>query len=113
MDRKIIKITAIPNLYALNYHFIGIVCLQIQLAYLHDIAETLAKLPNVTYLANVTGRYDFLFIVATKSSGEFAEFMENVVSKIQGIIRTETFVSLHGYKGEISGIDPRTIVGEL
>jgi Lrp/AsnC family transcriptional regulator for asnA, asnC and gidA len=110
LKKRMIKITSIPNLEALGYDFIGMVGLQIQLASLRTITKTLSDQPNICYLANITGRYDLLFIAVAKSSREFATFMENIVSTIPGILRTETFVNLHLYKGEISGLDTRDLI---
>jgi len=110
LKKGVIKITAMPNLELLGYDFIGIVGLQIQLASLNTITKTLMDQPNICYLANITGRYDLMFIAVAKSSREFAEFMERTVPNISGIIRTETFVNLHLYKGGLSGLDTRNLI---
>jgi DNA-binding Lrp family transcriptional regulator len=113
LERNIVKITAVPNLEALGYKFVGIVGIQVQLTNLSNIAATLGGHPNVVYLANVTGRYDLILIVVTTSSLEFARFMETVVSRIQGILRTETFVTLHSYKGDVTGLDTERLINNL
>jgi len=108
-----ISVTAIPNLEAMGYGFMGIVGLQVRLADLHAIANQIAKHPNVCYLANVTGRFDFILIVLTRTAGEFAEFMESAISAIPSILRTETFVNLHIYKGQIIGLDTGNLISKL
>ena len=113
VSQGIIKITAIPELDKLGYSFMGIVGMQVRLADLRAVADQLAKNPNVCYLANVTGRYDFIAIVITRSSGEFTVFMENVISGIPSILRTETFVNLHVYKGQVIGLDTGHLVSNL
>jgi len=113
LNQGLITITAIPDLAALGYVFMGIVGLQVRLADLRTIANQLAKHPNVCYLANVTGRFDVIAIVVTRTSGEFAEFMENVVSAIPGVLRTETFVNLNIYKGQVIGLDTGHLVSNL
>lgn len=113
IDKGVIRMTAIPALEALGYGFIGIVGLQVRLADLRTVAKQLAENSNVCYLANVTGRYEFIAIVVTRSSREFADFMENVISAIPSILRTETFVNLHIYKGQASGLDTRQLVSNL
>jgi DNA-binding Lrp family transcriptional regulator len=80
------------------------------LASLNTITKTLMDRPNICYLANITGRYDLIFIAVARTSREFAEFMESTVPNIPGIIRTETFVNLHLYKGGISGLDTRDLI---
>ena len=113
MDQGIIKISAIPELDKLGYGFIGIVGMQVRLADLRTVAEQLVQNPNICYLANVTGSYEFIAIVLTRSSSEFAEFIENVISPIPSIVRTETFVTLNIYKGRGNGLDTTQLVSNL
>ncbi len=113
VDQGIIKITAMPELDKLGYGFIGIVGVQVRLADLRTVADQLAKNPNVCYLANVTGRYEFIAIIVTKTSADFADFMENVISAISSIIRTETFVSLHIHKGHTTGLDTTQLISNI
>ena len=113
IDNGIITINAIPDLEALGYGFVGIVGLQIRLSDLREIADRLARHPNVCYLANVTGRFDFIAIVVTRSSAEFADFMEKEISAIPNVWRTETFVNLHVFKGQVVGLDTGHLVDNL
>jgi len=113
VDHGIIKVTAVPDLNKLGYGFMGIVWMQARLADLRTVAERLAREPNVCYLANVAGRYEFIAIVLAKSAREFASFMENVVSGIPGILRTETFVALNAYKGHSNWLDTLQIINNL
>jgi Lrp/AsnC family transcriptional regulator for asnA, asnC and gidA len=103
INEGIITINAIPDLETLGYNFMSIIGLQIRLTDMRDVVSRLVKHPNVSYLANITGRFDLMGIVVTRSPAEFSDFMENVLSAITGILRTETFVSLHVFKGQIVG----------
>lgn len=113
LSEGIISINAVPDMGALGYDFMSIIGLQIRLLDLREVAAQLVQHPNVCYLANVTGRFDLMAIVVTRSSTEFAEFMENVLSAIPHIIRTETFVSLHVFKGQVIGFDTRHLFNDL
>ncbi len=113
VDKGTIKITALPDLESLGYRFMGIVGMQVQLSDLRSVAAQLSKHPNVCYLANVTGRYEFIAIIVTRTSREFADFMENVVSAIPSVLRTETFVNLNIYKGQAIGLDTSHLVSNL
>jgi len=105
LQSGIVKVKAVPDLQMLGYQFVSIVGVQVRLAELRRIVEHLAHHANVCYLANVTGRYDLIAIIVTRSSSEFADFIENTVSVIPGVDRTETFVSLNVFKGEAMGLD--------
>jgi len=113
VNGDIVKITAIPDLDKFGYDFMGIVGLQVPLSELRAVAEQLSKNPNICYLANVTGRYDFIAILLTKSSKEFAYIMEKTVATIPSIIRTETFVTLNIYKGHKNWFDTTHIIDNL
>lgn len=113
VDGGVIRVTAIPELSKLGYSFMGIVGMQVRLVDLREAAEQLAQNPHLCYLANVTGRYEFIAIVVTKSPGEFAYFMEHVVSAIPSILRTETFITLNIYKGHGEGLDTTQLISNL
>lgn len=105
LNRGIVKVTVVPDLQLLGYQFVGIVGIQVRLAELRSIIQELSQHDNVCYLANVTGRYDLIGIIVTRSSREFADFIESTVSLIPGVDRTETFVSLNVVKGEATGLN--------
>jgi DNA-binding Lrp family transcriptional regulator len=87
IDRFLYRIIN-PNLDKLSYGFIGIVGLQVRLADLKKIGQELAKHPNVCYLANITGVYEFIAIIVARSTQEFAAFMEDNVSSIPNVTKT-------------------------
>jgi Lrp/AsnC family transcriptional regulator for asnA, asnC and gidA len=113
LESGIINITAMPNLDKLGYGFIGIVGLQVHLADLKKIGRELAKHPNVCYLANVTGAYEFIAIIVARSTREFAAFMEEHVSSIPNVTKTETFVTLNIYKGKPGILDTSQLVSTV
>ena len=113
LDQEIMKITAIPNLETLGYGFMGIVGIQVRLADMRTVAKQLIEHPNICYLANVTGRYDLIALVITKSSSEYSDLVENVISPLPSIVRTETFVNLRIYKGQVIGIDTDHLISNL
>lgn len=113
VNNGIMRITASPDIEKLGYGFMGIIGMQVHLADLHEVADQLAKNPNICYLVNVTGRYELLATVVTRSSKEFAHFMETVVSAIPNVLKTETFVALNIYKGSGSGMDLLQLIGNL
>ncbi|MDD5702403.1 MAG: Lrp/AsnC family transcriptional regulator [Dehalococcoidales bacterium] len=110
---KIIKISAEPNLRVLGYNFISVVGMQVNMSDLKKISASLAKKPNICYLAFVTGRYDLLSIIISRSTEELAQIIENDISTIPGILRTETFINLNIVKGGLLEFDTIDIVSRL
>ncbi len=113
LDKGIIRIAAAPDVEKFGFHFIAIVGLQVRLSDIRTVGDHLQTQPNICYVANVTGGYEFLIIVVAKTSKEFAEFMEKEVSIIPGIMRTETFVILNTYKGKIQGLDTAPLIASM
>jgi len=113
LDRNIMKIVAIPNLRELGYNFISIMGLQVRMADLRKVAENLAQKPNVCYLAFVTGRYDLMAIIMTRSSEELSHFIEKEISAVPSILRTETFVNLDVIKGGWPGLDTTQLISNV
>ncbi|MCL0080456.1 Lrp/AsnC family transcriptional regulator [Dehalococcoidia bacterium] len=112
-NRKIIKIVAVPNPRELGYSFISIMGLQVRMADLRKVADDLAQKPNVCYLAFVTGRYDLMAIIMTRSSEELSHFIETEISAIPSILRTETFVNLDIIKGGAPWLDTTQLISNL
>ena len=102
IDNKIISIRAAPNPRGIGFNVIAVMGLQVQMSALRHVAQILEAKPNVQWLAFVTGRYDLMAIVIEKSTEELSKFIENEISAIPSIVRTETFVNLDIVKGLLS-----------
>lgn len=113
MDKNIIKIVGVPNPRELGYNFVSIMGLQVRMADLRKVAENLAQKPHVCYLAFVTGRYDLMAIIVTRSSEELSQFIEREISELPSILRTETFVNLDIIKGGWLGLDTTQLISNL
>lgn len=94
LKEGIIRIAAIPNIHKLGYNYVGIMCLQVRMADLKQVAETLSQKQNVHYLAFVTGRYDMIAMVVFRTLQELSDFIKEEISVIPGILRSETFDNL-------------------
>ena len=113
VNNKLLKVSAYLDLQQLGFDFIALVGLQVGLSDIKVVGTKLAEQPNICYVANVTGGHEFLMLVVAKNSREFAAFMEMIISKIPGILRTETFVVLNTYKGKQTGFDITQFVENL
>ncbi len=92
--RNIIKLEPVINPYALGYNFITMMALEVKVSDLPTVAEMLAKMTNVYYLAFVTGRYDVIAIILSRSTQELSDFIKDHISNVPGIVRSETLVNL-------------------
>ena len=99
----VIRIRAVVDPSKIGYSFISVMAFQVRMADLRQVAEVLARKPNVYYLTFVTGRYDLLAMVMCRSPEELANFIKEHISSIPSIIRTETFVNLEVIKSPWTG----------
>jgi len=110
---NIMKIVAVPNPRALGYNLLSVMGLQVRMADLRKVAEKLAQKPNICYLAFVTGRYDLIAIIITRSSEELSHFIEKEISALPSILRTETFVNLDVIKGGWLELDTTQLISNV
>jgi len=61
---------------------------------LEQTAREVAKLPEVTSVAITSGRYDIMAQVLVDSNKGIINFLSQSLAKIDGIVRTESFVFL-------------------
>jgi Lrp/AsnC family transcriptional regulator for asnA, asnC and gidA len=93
-DKKIIKFEAVVNPSSLGYKFITIMAMQVRVADLTKVADMLINVPNVYYLAFVTGRYDLVAIIMSRTTEELSDFIKQYVSTLPSVMRSETLVNL-------------------
>ena len=98
MGNNVIKISASITPHAIGFNFISLMAIQVQMEGLHQVADILANNPHVYYLAFVTGRYDLVALMISRSPEELSKFIREEISKIPSIVRTETLVNLEVIK---------------
>ena len=57
------------------------------------VAEQLADMENITEVYSVTGIYDLVAIVRTRSNDDIAELVTNRLGTIDGIEKTDTMLA--------------------
>jgi Lrp/AsnC family transcriptional regulator, regulator for asnA, asnC and gidA len=86
----VLQVAAILNLSRLGYEVDVIVGIHCAPSRAEEVAAELGAMPEVRYLAYVTGRYDLLLAAFFQSREELFEFLVERLGKIPGIARTET-----------------------
>jgi DNA-binding Lrp family transcriptional regulator len=113
IDGGVMKIVAIPRMQELGYGFMTIVGIQVRMSDLRNVADSLAANKHICYLAFVTGRHDLLAVVLTRTAEEYSRFLQEEISALPSVLRTETFVNLEIIKGNWQMIDTSEIVDSL
>jgi Lrp/AsnC family transcriptional regulator for asnA, asnC and gidA len=60
-----------------------------------SVYEAIKKIPQVTSISEVSGRFDMLVNVGVRNLEELHDVVINKIGKIDGILNTETFVELY------------------
>ncbi len=58
-----------------------------------EVAEQLADMPEISEVYSVTGIYDLVAIVRTKTNDDVAELVTNHIGPIKGIKSTDTMLA--------------------
>ncbi len=65
---------------------------------LEKVSREITKLPETVDVYEVTGEFDIVAIVITKSIDDFRNFLKDKILKIPGVKSTVTSIVLHTYK---------------
>jgi DNA-binding Lrp family transcriptional regulator len=62
-----------------------------------EVAENLANLAGVSEVYSVAGHVDLIAIVRVREFDEIAEVIAGAISKVPGVINTETHIAFRAY----------------
>ncbi|MDX2530037.1 Lrp/AsnC family transcriptional regulator [Streptomyces europaeiscabiei] len=62
-----------------------------------EIAESIAAIESVTEVFSVTGTYDLVAMVRVKQHEDLADVIPGRISKIPGVLGTDTHVAFRAY----------------
>jgi len=90
----ILRVSAVVDPAKIGYPIQVLIGASANLAQLEPAEKELSRLEEVTFVATLTGRFDFLIFAAFASDVHLREFLVHKLSKIKGIRSTETFHTL-------------------
>ncbi len=94
IQEDVIRITALPNLEKLGYATTALIGVQTRPDQSDAVAEALARLEEVQYVAVTTGSYDVFIWLAVESSERLGDLLHTRIGVIDGVQNTQTFVNL-------------------
>lgn len=92
LERGVIQIGAIVNPRALGYAVTADVWIEVVPDRLRAVAEKLAELPEVSYVAYSTGERDLSIQVYARDNEDLHAFVSDVVGSIPGVTRMSTML---------------------
>ncbi len=104
-QNNVIKVVAYPEPKVLGFSTEALIGLQVDPDKTDSVVQNLSKIDETYWVSVTTGTFDMFAWVALPSSEELGNFLREKIGAIDGVQRTETFVSLmvtkRGYSGSI------------
>jgi Lrp/AsnC family transcriptional regulator, regulator for asnA, asnC and gidA len=92
--KELMSLKAVLNPDKLGFTFSCIMGLEVSIDCLDDAAAALAESPNVYFLSGCTGTFDLIAIMVFRNTVEFDKFTRNIIARLPGIKRSQTFVNM-------------------
>ncbi len=92
VDRGVISVSAVVNPRSVGYRVIADVWIETVANRLSDVAERVAELDEVSYVAYATGERNLSVQVYARSNEELHEFVNETIASIPGVTRVRTMV---------------------
>jgi Lrp/AsnC family transcriptional regulator, regulator for asnA, asnC and gidA len=98
LGEGIVQIVGAVDPFQIGYESPVIISLKVDRARVDEIADKLCKHPSIRYVGAATGNSDLIVEVVAASNHELADFLLGYLSRIPGILETETSLVLRIYK---------------
>ena len=98
VEHGYIEIVALPDPIKLGYESQALVGVQVDPDKVDQVANDLADLAEINWVAITTGSFDIFAWATLQSAEELGLFLRTKVGVISGVRRTETFVNLEKKK---------------
>jgi len=98
IETQKLKIVGIAQPEEMGWTEAGIIGINVQTDRIMEVAEAIAQLPEVSYLIQAAGEFDFFAEVYCRDRDHFVSFLNNRLQKIPGVDRTQSFLILKMHK---------------
>lgn len=88
------RFTVTVNDELLGYVVSATIGLNIDSKFREKIVEDLMKIDDIREFSEVTGRFDIVVLVKTKSLDELHRLVSGKIGRLEGVSRSETFIEL-------------------
>ena len=92
ITRGVIDIRAIVNPNTIGYDVMADVFIEVEPGRVREVAEIVARFPQVSYVACATGESDVSISLRVRSIEEMFAFITETLGKIPGVRRTQTHI---------------------
>lgn len=92
VERKLIRIGALPDASALGMHVLADVAIEVEPGRVFDLARLLVDYDNINYVACTTGETDISIQLGAKTVAELHAFVTDTIGNLPGVRKTVTTV---------------------
>ena len=75
----------------------AIVHIDTEAARIPEVAAAIVDIPGVSEVYSVTGGVDLIALVRVREHEQLADVIADKISKVEGVIRTQTFIAFRTY----------------
>jgi len=75
----------------------AIVLIDTDAARIPEVASAIAEVTGVSEVYSVTGEVDLIALVRVREHDELAEVIADRISKVDGVVRTQTYIAFRAY----------------
>ncbi|MBI4307605.1 MAG: Lrp/AsnC family transcriptional regulator [Chloroflexi bacterium] len=94
IDDDVVRVTAVPNPWKVGFEAVALIGLQVELDKIDQVADKLASMKEVHFVALTTGTYDIFIWVMVPSAEDLSNFIKTRLASTVGVTRSETFINL-------------------
>ena len=91
----VIRIVAITDPKKTGYPLAAVIAYNVEHDKLDSAVKFLVGLPEVTWVSSTTGRFDIISVQRFNSTDDLNDFINKVMSQIEGLRDSEAFICLH------------------
>lgn len=97
-ENGILQIVGIVEPHDLGWHEAAMIGITVQSDRIAEVAQTIAQLPEISYLFQAAGEFDLFAEVFCKDREHFVTFLNEKLHKIPGVQRSQAFMILKMHK---------------
>jgi Lrp/AsnC family transcriptional regulator for asnA, asnC and gidA len=92
LEHRAIKCVVVPHWRQLDFNFVALVGISVELPHLREIGRRLAEMDEVNWLAMTTGRYDLFAQIVLPRNEDITRFITERIAPVDGIRHLETLM---------------------
>jgi Lrp/AsnC family transcriptional regulator for asnA, asnC and gidA len=97
-ESRTVQIVAVVEPHELGWTEAAMIGISVKSNLITEVAEAIAQLPEVSYLFQAAGEFDFFAEVYCRDREHFVSFLNNKLQQVPGVERTQSFLILKMHK---------------